>query len=428
MAATIRADGGRGAQAEVDCERPRSAQPLQRSTAADSPWVERPRSRRLEVEMGRAGATRGGTDLRVGCVNELESQRKPRHGRSPAACLVDKPVQLQIGVLAMEAASEADSSARVALVRKHDGTHTSVCEPQWCQVAVGNWLVLQQPNMRGVESSVPYKAHDLLVEVWSTDDCAKTRDESDPTPRGKVGPYSPTPGPLMRRLGSLVVDCTAVSSGQGSIDSWFEITGPQGNTAAHVLLAVEQHVSADVSRRVTSLPPGWGKTPVIDAAERVIEVAKCIQQRRQRQSTTCTARFAAVETTRPARAHPTGWRSPHPVTGPEGRGRDCNEEITVEVNKACFGVRPLQHRSVQDGPLQKFNRRARDAGHSRPTVTRGPLKQQRPRRDTLKRAPDVSPATTAPCIVRATTTAAMASSTTPRCKRRREFALLTALL
>jgi hypothetical protein len=429
MAANIRADGSRGAQAEVDCERPRSAQPLQRSTVAGSPWIERARSRRLQVEIGRAGAPRGGTDLRRECVDRSESKGKPRRVRSPAARPADKPVRLQIGVLAMEAASEADST-RVALVCRHGGARATVCKPQWRQVAVGDWLVLQQPNMHGVESSVPYEAHDLLVEVWSglsTHDCTSTRDESDPSPRGKVSPHSPTPGPFVRRLGGLVVDCTTVCSGQGSIDRWFEISGTQGNTAAHVLLAVERHVSADVSRRVSSLPPGWDHTSVVDVAERVGEVADCIQRRRQRRRQS-TARFAAAEATRPAGAHPTDWGSPHPVTGSENRGRDYNKEITVGVG---LGMRALQHRSIQDGPLQAFHRRARDAGHSGPgdsgRITRGPLKQQRPRRDTVKRAPDGSPATTTSGVVRAPTTTAMAPSTTPR-RRKREFALLNALL
>lgn len=368
MAATIRASAdGRSMQAEVGCERNRPAQlPAQRSASE-----------------------RGGF---VGiCVDELESQSKPRRVRPPfkAAHRAVEPVRLLIGVLEVEVASEADTTARVALVSRHDCASTL---SQWHQVAVGDWLVLQQRTKGDLP---PHTDHDLLVELrsGSASDCSHQRGTLDRS-----------------SIGSVVVDCSAVSSGQGSIDSWFQLSDDRGNAAAQVLLAVEQHVSAAVPRRVTSLPPGWGKTPVVDVAERVREVSKCIQRRKRRQSAACTARLAAVQSTRPVEG---------PETSPESRDgdQDCNEEDTVGVNKTCLGTQALQRRSAQDRP------NARDAGHrSKPTATRGPLTQQRPPRDTVKRAPTSSGA------VRAAATTVVAPSSTPRHRRKREFALLNALL
>ena len=384
------------------------------------------------------GASTGHKHAEVGCGRPqpaLSSKRLPACRRSPSAG--DRPGEtvgnVAVGVLAVEVASVPDATevtTWVALVSRCE--RSPMREPQWRQCTVGHWLVLQ--GTAGVRA-------ELIVEVrsGSTNDFAATRgSESHPSqskgPPGLLGHVGRQSG---GRLGSLVVDCTAVCTGQGDIDSWFQISGTHGNAAARVLLAVEHHVPAAATRGVDSLPPGWEEAPPVDMAERVSEVAKRVYQRRRRhnrttsaqQQASCTAAgCAAVQSDALATLLPSTGSAETSMKNCDN-GRDHGEKDRMELKKAV----------LQNPHAQPFDskRRARPGGNSRLHAARGPLKQQRQPRDPVKRAPDMSPATAVTAAAGPGHPAAagpgrpaatLTLSTTPRRRRKREFSLLNALL
>ena len=202
----------------------------------------------------------------------------------PAGTALGEPARLAVGLITLETTtpctSAADTTARVALVSRCQTVRLT--RPRGRELAAGDWLVLENAEVAGADTA-------LAVEVWS-------RSASEHI-----------------LLGSLLVDCGGVSSGQGNIDSWFRIADRRGDTAAQVLLAVEQHVPSAAPREVASLPSGWGERPAVDTAERVSEVAERIQQRLRRQSKERQVNATPRTTDRAKTSR--GIKSPQPTAG-----------------------------------------------------------------------------------------------------------------
>lgn len=429
MAAAIRVSAG---ATQDECERPRSARSSKRSPVA------------------RRSPSRAASS-------------HPRASRS--AMGEPMPVRLEVGVLALEVASAEDATVQVALVSRSDPVLEPCCEPRWRQCASpGGWLVLEQA-VDGPDVA-------LLVEVWSspTDDSATTRGRFES---------------LGQRLGSLLVDCTAVCRGHDAIDGWFQATDGQGTTAAQMLLVVERHAPAATSRKVASLPLGWDRIPAVDMADRVSEVAQRIQRRKKHSTERRVCSAVAItdrrkqirqtqqrETVFPKsqvqglatsvnvdhvtsdsalRRHQTTQQHQVPprqlcrssvccaaaksattatascaespvdrVTDRENE-QECHQRGTVGAKRSCVHV--LQDKPSRHEPLKAFDENGRPLDKRRPTAATGPLKLQRPVRDTVKRVSNSHSASAATFDVPATT-----PSTTPRRRRKREFEFLNTLL